>query len=395
MSLNICLISQEYPPETNWGGVGIYMSTLATEFARLGHRVTVIARASPGAPATYSPAPRIILHRVGVPIGRKRLIGRTLDRMLHANAVAKIVRFLDAQNHFDVIETTEANLDGEVLLRDDGFKKRVIIQCNGSNAFGQVPAGLLAPLHRADWAWSFSREQKTLQAVPHIVVTSEATQAVVTAQHVPVCKLRLIYQGIDTNLFVPPQERGGSGPLAVGFVGRLEPRKGIDFIWRIAEALGPAAGVRFHLKGAIHPMARAEIQDRFAQFGEMVVHHQPSGHDEMPPFYRGLDVLLQPSRFENFGLAYAEAMATGLLVIAGIGGSAREIVRHGETGFLVDPDGPIDEVIDLLRRFEADRSAFDLIRLAARADVESRFSLSACVDAKLELYREIAKCESL
>ena len=39
------------------------------------------------------------------------------------------------------------------------------------------------------------------------------------------------------------------------------------------------------------------------------------------------------SKFENFGLAYAEAIATGLLVLAGVGGSAPEVVQDGITGF--------------------------------------------------------------
>src|SRR4029079_19835948 len=44
--MHICYISQEYPPETGWGGSGSYTYEMAHALARRGHRVTVISRAT-------------------------------------------------------------------------------------------------------------------------------------------------------------------------------------------------------------------------------------------------------------------------------------------------------------------------------------------------------------
>jgi glycosyltransferase involved in cell wall biosynthesis len=389
--LRICIISQEFPPYTHWGGVGVYNGTLARELSLRGHDVQVVSRADHGAPSEELTRAGFTVLRVGVSIRRKRFVGRTIDRMLHARAVEAAVRSLDRQAPFHAIETTEAGLEGERLLRVPEFRRRMVIQCNGSNSFGQSAGGLLAPLHRLDWRWSYRREQRSLALVPRIIVTSEATRAVLVGQGVATDKFRLIYQGIDTRQFHPRSDAMSAAPLQVGFVGRLEHRKGIDFLWRVIEALGPAAGIQFHLKGALHPASLADTRARLASFATWVTHHAPSDHTAMPEFYRGLDVLLQPSRFENFGLAYAEAMASGVLVVAGIGGSAREVVRDAETGFLVDPDGSIDRVVALLRELVAHRDAYAAVRAAARTDVERRFSLDACIGAKLELYRDSAR----
>lgn len=390
LPLAICLISQEFPPYTNWGGISTYTATLASEYARRGHRVTIISRAPPGAPMKVRLTDGVVVYRVGVPITRKRFVGRTIDRILHARAVAKTVRLIDAHEHFNAIETSEASLESEVLVHDKNFRSRIVIQCQGSNAFGQPVGGLLAYLHYIDWQWSYVREQYTLARVPRIIVPSKATYDVVTSQGVHPDKLHLIYHGIDTSRFTPPLQKSTATHLVVGFVGRLEPCKGIDFIWRVIEAIGPDSGIEFHLKGAIHPTIRAATLALLSQYASIVIHHLPSGYEEMPSFYQTLDVLLQPSRFENFGLAYAEAMATGLLVIAGKNGSAHEIIRENETGLLVDPDGSIDNVLAVLRRLVADRATFDAMRLAARADVERRFSLCRSVETKLAIYREIA-----
>src|SRR4051794_34591509 len=42
--LSICLVSQEYPEETGWGGIGTYTHELAHSIARAGHRVCVVSR---------------------------------------------------------------------------------------------------------------------------------------------------------------------------------------------------------------------------------------------------------------------------------------------------------------------------------------------------------------
>lgn len=388
--LRICLISQEFPPYTNWGGIAVYNGELAAAFAALGHDVTVISRASARAPARELRDGATVL-RVGVPIARKRMTGRTIDRMLHARTVARAVEALDRQQPFDIFETTEAGLEGEQLVRRESFRRRLLIQCNGSNAFGETAGGMFAPLHRADWAWSFRREQRVLRRVPAIIVTSKATREVLEGQGLPVGKMTLIPQGIDITRFSPADRLPRAGPLRVGFVGRLEQRKGIDFIWRVIERLAPSGRYEFHLKGALHPATGEDTRRRLGAFGPAVRHHPPGRHDEMPAFYRRIDVLLQPSRFENFGLAYAEAMACGVLVLAGQRGGGSEIVTDGVTGFLVDPDGPIDKAVDVFERAAADAGTFRPLLFAAREEIVRRFSLDRCAERKLALYTSLAR----
>ena len=387
--LRICLVSQEFPPYTNWGGIAVYNGELAAAYASRGHDVIVVSRASAGAPARETRRGATVL-RVGAPITRKRFTGRTIDRLWHARAVCEAVRDFSTGTPFDVIETTEAGLEGDRLVAREDFRRRMVIQCNGSNAFGETAGGLLAPLHRADWAWSFSREQAVLRRVPAIIVTSEATREVLLAQGQDAAKMTLIPQGIDVARFSPEGRAPRTDRLRVGFVGRLEKRKGIDFIWRVIERLAPTGRFAFHLKGAIHPATRAETLRQLAAFGPVVTHHPPGGHDDMPAFYRTLDVLLQPSRFENFGLAYAEAMASGVLVLAGQRGGGSEIITDGVNGFLVDPDGPIDRAIGVLERAAANPDAFAPIVAAGREEIVSRFSLDVCADRKLQLYASLA-----
>src|SRR5260370_29129889 len=63
-SLNICLISEEYPPETGWGGIGTYTYNLAKGLTDLGHRVHVIARGW-GADALHEVG-KVHVHRLSI-----------------------------------------------------------------------------------------------------------------------------------------------------------------------------------------------------------------------------------------------------------------------------------------------------------------------------------------
>ena len=122
--------------------------------------------------------------------------------------------------------------------------------------------------------------------------------------------------------------------------------KGIDFVFRVMERVDK--GIRLHLRGAVHRGWKQEITKRLEELAGVVSYSQPEAHSKMPHFYRSLHALLQPSRFENFGLAYAEAMASGLVVFAGENGGGSEIIKHGRSGFLVDPDGPVEPIPGML-----------------------------------------------
>jgi glycosyltransferase involved in cell wall biosynthesis len=62
------------------------------------------------------------------------------------------------------------------------------------------------------------------------------------------------------------------------------------------------------------------------------------GHDELPAFLAASDVVVLPSVREQFGQVIVEGMACGLPAIAVDAFGPAEIVRHGETGWLVEPD---------------------------------------------------------
>lgn len=124
----------------------------------------------------------------------------------------------------------------------------------------------------------------------------------------------------------------------VGFVGRIEPRKGTLDLVRAAPAIRRGApGARIVVIGS-DPYGSDPAYLR-AVTGSPEVEHHP-WMDNAAGVMRHLDVLVLPSRQEPFGTVLAEAMMVGTPVVATRVGGLAEVVDDGITGRLVAPGDP-------------------------------------------------------
>ncbi len=104
--------------------------------------------------------------------------------------------------------------------------------------------------------------------------------------------------------------------------------------------------------------------------------HGVVSEEELSKLYAGASLVVMPSRGEGFGLVFLEAMVHGKPVIAGNGDAASEVVRHGETGLLVDPSdrGSLTESI---RRLLADSALRHDMGSRGAARVAEQFSYTS------------------
>jgi glycosyltransferase involved in cell wall biosynthesis len=182
-------------------------------------------------------------------------------------------------------------------------------------------------------------ERSLLAASDHVIVTSATTRDVVVGLGVERRDVFVALPGCDRLglALAPPAPRDEARFL---FLGALTPRKdplaALDAFARID---GPA---RLRFVGptdrdrALTLAVRRAAEDlgrRVEIWGEVDDARVREALGES-------DVLLMPSRYEGFGIAAAEALAHGLLVIATRAGALPEVVREGEGGALIDADDP-------------------------------------------------------
>ena len=172
----------------------------------------------------------------------------------------------------------------------------------------------------------------------------------------------------------------GNGPV-IGFVGRIEPRKGpLDLVEAAPAIRRGAPGAQLVMVGGDPFGSDPAYTD--AVIASPEVEHLPWA-DNAPGLMRHLDVLVLPSYEEPFGTVLAEAMAVGTPVVATSVDGLPEVVDDGVTGRLVapgDPDAIAAAVLEVLgrrsemgtaarehaRRFDADDYATRVERLLTR-----------------------------
>ncbi len=191
------------------------------------------------------------------------------------------------------------------------------------------------------WRWTFAGndllERAIFRRAAAVTTFSQWAADSVTRDHgIDRSRVHTIPPGVDLSLFPVPESRDArpfGAPLRILFMGGEFERKG-----------GPRLVDAFLRRFANNENVELHIATKAAQ----VPHHPrifvhlgveaygPAWHE----LYRMADVFVLPTKRDQSPIAFLEAMAAGLPVITTPVGSAAEIVRDGETGFVIAGDDP-------------------------------------------------------
>jgi glycosyltransferase involved in cell wall biosynthesis len=187
------------------------------------------------------------------------------------------------------------------------------------------------------------RSERFWRHVPIVACASEIAARSAAAAGAPEERLRIVPAPVEAVDRAPRPEWADGAPV-VGFVGRLEPAKGVLVLLRAARLLlARRPDVRFVLVGgpavASEPGYEQRVREEAARLGDAVeiVGSAPDARALMPWF----DVLAVPSFSEAFGTVAAEALAAGTpAVVTDAGGMAEYVVpgRNGEVVPAADPE---------------------------------------------------------
>jgi glycosyltransferase involved in cell wall biosynthesis len=260
-------------------------------------------------------------------------------------------------------------IDGLAL----GVFPETVLQLAGRNP-------LLALVHHPlalEWGLSAAQadalrtsERAALAAVKGVVVTSAATAKLVASDYgVPAGRITVARPGTDP----APMAQGNHGRSRDGVVrllsvGAVVPRKGFDVLipalatladlpWRLTIA-GDRTRDRDAAARLDADIARYALGNRIEALGAV-------SPQSLAVLYAEADMFVLASRFEGYGMAYAEAVAHGLPVIGTNAGAIPDTVPP-DAGLLVDA-GDIPALAHALRRVVGDADLRQRLAGAARA----------------------------
>lgn len=208
-------------------------------------------------------------------------------------------------------------------------------------------------------------------------------------------RVHVVPYGIDTMRFYPDDAQRAAVRRAFGLrddlpvaivVARLDEQKGhgdfLQALARLDRVQGLIVGTG-PLEGTLRAQAEALGVAHRAHF----VGHR----DDVPHVLHGCDVLVLSSYDEGLPFVALEAMAEGLPIVATRVGGLGEIVRDGETGYLVDPGHP-DRLADAIDTVLSSPDHGRALGRAGRALILSKYDVGRMLDGvELMLHDVVAR----
>lgn len=287
-------------------------------------------------------------------------VGRSMHGLLLFLALSHYIRKNLKSFRPDIILCYWAYPDGFAnALLSKFLNVPVIIGCLGSDINLHTKYFLKKKLI----AWSLNHAEKTL-------VVSNAMRQQVLSLGVADSKIKVIPNGVDTNIFYPAEKKWAREKLnlktdskIIVYIGRLSDEKGPDILIEAFSRL-PELQKRLlvivgsgKMQNSCHTLASALGVHESVKFAGERPNH------EVPLWLNAADVVCLPSLREGWPNVVMEALACGRPVVASNVGGVPEILTSEDLGILAEPGNPADLAAKLDR---AIRSAWKEEVLKAR-----------------------------
>jgi len=395
--MNICLVSQEYPPETPWGGIGTQTRIKAQALARRGHNVHVLSRAADRGPEIRTETDAgVTVHRMQPPgfdfpiYGRSTyLLGYTWHVLRHLNRLMERIAF-------DVVDFPEFGGEGFAYLLDRTCWNwlPVVVQLHGPLPMFVEYMGWPQRGTRFERFGTFMEELSVQRADARMACSTSIADLASRYFNVPRDSIDVIHCGVDADLFRPPEygEPRAERPTVL-FVGNIVENKGIHIVLEAVLRLRSRyPDIRFQILGGVSKDSELvqDLQARRTAEGAAVniefVGFVPAAR--LPEYYRRAHVFCSPAA-ENEGLAnvYLEAMACGCPVVASTAGGGPEAVTDGETGLVVPPRD-VEATAEALDRILGNPPLGRRMGEAGRRRVEEYFAMDKYILRVLAIYEK-------
>lgn len=325
-----------FPGRIGTPGIGSIGWHQATGLARAGAEVHVAC----GSAETTMPGVQVACETMRVRRGPKipyRIVGRERAAAFHDRQVARFIRL--HPDEFDVVHAWPAG--AELTLRTargldiPAFLERP--NAHTAFAFEVVDAecsrlGMRlrdASPHAANPV-KLAREQREFAAADALLCPSSFVASTHAQRGEPQDRLLRHRYGYDPARFWPAKdgERGFDEPLVLGFVGRLEPRKGVHLALQAWQAAQLREGAKLMLCGATEPGYEAVLEPLLQLPGVELVGPLPDPATLM----RSVDALVLPSLEEGSALVTYEARACGAALL--VSDRSGAYAKHGEDALI-------------------------------------------------------------
>lgn len=177
-------------------------------------------------------------------------------------------------------------------------------------------------------------------------------------------------------------------PLILGYLGRIEPNKGMNELLKACERL-KNEGVDFKLRIAGKEAHEDEFLPLFDSCLGSCFHYDGivSG-EKKNDFLRSLDVFVLPSYFEGLPISLLESMSFGAVPVVTPVGSMPDVVENGKNGYFVEVRD-VDSIVNVIQRIYQQRELAFSVGEKAKETIYKQFSPTEYVNKLNNLYNTL------
>lgn len=263
--------------------------------------------------------------------------------------------------------------------------------------FTEANSGEYTP--RSTWKSALLRVRTLFTTMPlaKAVAISEFIRRRLIDTGIPEKKTCVIYNGIDTEAFVPDRSRryteavprvAQNGAFLITYLSALLPWKRPELVIEVCRRLVERGVAVTILAGGKGPLFDS-LQSRTKELGLAEHLHWIGHHPEPHRLLQASDVFLHTAIGEAFGNVLAESLACTTPVVATYSGGTPEVVS-AECGILVEPgNGEAAALAEAIERLARDSGLRNQLGQAGRERACRMFTIPAAVEANISLYREL------
>ena len=339
--------------------------------------------------------------------GAQKLVGLMHQGFLHQGIDSYMVTLVGPPGRENRIESLDAKstYSLEALSRLAGYLRQkrwedldlIHVHLFPSQLYVAILRNLIAPQTRMITTehntWNRRRKSKLLRIIDGIMyrqfisiacISEAARDALAIWQPTVQSRLTMIYNGIAIRDFA--ETTTARKPAAVSprlvSVGQLREQKGYDAVLKTLTMIE----LPFQYEIAGDGSQRVQLEDQIDRLGLRNKVRLLGYTSDIATLLSESDIFVLFSRWEGFGLAVVEAMASGLPVVVANVLGVNEIVRGEQDGGILVPPGDTLALSDALRRLIRDPDLRTEFGNRARSRA-SEFQISATIDAYVDLYR--------
>lgn len=409
--MRICLISEEFPPETGWGGIGTHTYNLSLALAEIGHSVCVISKSVDGKehisekgnlsiyriPESDDKAKSLSALAIAAPtIQKNKLFSGFIEFPLRSlRRGAAISKWLKSRSFFDIVEAPDYGAETFWCQFFDKIKIPIIIKLHTplflTQRLNSAPKDDLAVKLRK-WMEKYSITHASK------IISPTKSLADIISKEFHIKRIEVVPNCVDIDFFTYKEKKTNKKEKIIIYAGRLERRKGVEVLAKaIPLVVKVIPDMKFLFVGRDTPTAegrgsmKAWLEGYFEK--EMVTHYvQLVGEvprTEIVSYYQQADVCILPSLWENLPYTCLEAMSCGTPVVGSRIGGFPEIITDDVDGFLFEPMNQEELSKKIINIFKNEN--INELGKKAREKIEKTYGHRVIAEKTVELYKKVIK----